>query len=515
MPFYNLDQLKAKADYIVSDYQQVGSRELDFIQSDEHMDNAVEVLDILKHQSFNDLIQPLATYFPKTYQYLLTQQIQYQVFFRWWARFDVKDDLLCQPFFTLHERVYFISPPFYRGGLPDYLLQGWCKYLGGVVCSEDGSRMWGKTLIDNPFYWQSFDDYLPRKDKKLLIKSLIERIPYVYVDSMEDNPTKQEKHSLNGFPNLRCMLDTREPMVKSKKYDLLLICYKYNQTVYWVKDGDFEQGLFELEHVEDALDHYFLHVFQQHDQEFKRFDFSPWAGRQVLAGDMVITADLAQIGMDEDEDEEEVISIPVSDPELAAKLGYVPAQLRLGICYSLGLEGFEKDLKHGHDWFWQAVKSGNLVAQYNWASFWCKQPEFKDVESLSVAELEAMRQQGNLAASYMLGVYYEQGSAGVKYDPSLAVQYYQQAADQGFAPAINNLADKYEQGVGVAQDLNKAFELYMLAAEQEVAAAQWSLALMYFSGSPIAQDDAQGKYYLKKAVSNGWDSAENILADLD
>ncbi|WP_353174050.1 tetratricopeptide repeat protein [Acinetobacter rudis] len=95
------------------------------------------------------------------------------------------------------------------------------------------------------------------------------------------------------------------------------------------------------------------------------------------------------------------------------------------------------------------------------------------------------------------------------------MQYYQQAADQGFAPAVNNLADKYETGVGVTQDLNKAFELYNIAAEQEVAAAQWSLAVMYLNGTPIARDDAQGKYYLEKALSNDWDNAQVILDMLD
>jgi TPR repeat protein len=51
--------------------------------------------------------------------------------------------------------------------------------------------------------------------------------------------------------------------------------------------------------------------------------------------------------------------------------------------------------------------------------------------------------------------------------------------------ATNNLADKYEYGLGVEQDLDIAFELYAIAAEGNVVAAHLSLGRMYLQGRGI------------------------------
>lgn len=371
--------------------------------------------------------------------------------------------------------------------------------------------MWGRTLIDHPFAWLSFDEYLPRRGRKALIQSLIERIDYVFIDSLEDDVYKQDKQRKSGFPNLRCMLDAREPGIRPKEYDLILMCYDFNQTVYWVKDGDFENGLYIISQPQQMLDQYFLHVFSQHDQEFSRFDFSPWA--QPPGVDVAITAE--QMNEIEEDEEDESPSLRLDDPELAGKMGHVPAQLRLGISFSLGINDFEQNLKRGNEWFWEATKSGDLVAQYNWACYWETQPDFKDIDFLFYKDLEQMHAQGNLAATYMLGVYYEQGIDMHMSNPELAVEYYRQAADQGFAPAINNLADKYEKGLGVRQDLNQAYALYQQAAGQNIAAAQWSLALMYLNGEPVEKDQVQAKYYLEIALENGWENAATILESLE
>lgn len=244
-----------------------------------------------------------------------------------------------------------------------------------------------------------------------------------------------------------------------------------------------------------------VHVFSQVEG---RFNFSPWASK--LEEIEIIN----QIEEPEDEIEEELEGIPLLDPKLAAKLGNTPAQIKLGVDYSLGRNGVEKDSKRGRDWFWQSDKFGDLLAQYNWASYWSKEPVYLETE-LTSALLESLQMQGNLAATYMLGVFSECGEDEIEQSYPLAVHFYTYAAEQGFAPAINNLADKYENGLGVEQGLSKALALYTQAAEQEIGAAQWSLGLMYLEGKGITQNKTIAKQWLEKAAGNGWGQAGELL----
>lgn len=244
-----------------------------------------------------------------------------------------------------------------------------------------------------------------------------------------------------------------------------------------------------------------VHVFSQVEG---RFNFSPWSSK------LEETEIINQIEEPEDEIEEELEGIPLLDPKLAAKLGNTPAQIKLGVDYSLGRNGVEKDSKRGRDWFWQSAKFGDLLAQYNWASYWSKEPVYLETE-LTSALLESLQMQGNLAATYMLGVFSECGEDETEQSYPLAVHFYTYAAEQGFASAINNLADKYENGLGVEQGLSKALALYTQAAEQEIGAAQWSLGLMYLEGKGITQDKTIAKQWLEKAAGNGWGQAGELL----
>ena len=54
-------------------------------------------------------------------------------------------------------------------------------------------------------------------------------------------------------------------------------------------------------------------------------------------------------------------------------------------------------------------------------------------------------------------------------DDNLAFKYFEKAAEQGYAPAIYNLAIYYKFGKGVPQNCEKAFELFTKAAEQGYA----------------------------------------------
>lgn len=185
-------------------------------------------------------------------------------------------------------------------------------------------------------------------------------------------------------------------------------------------------------------------------------------------------------------------------------------QMIIGINHCLGLNGYEKDFREGRAWLWVAATYYNsFISQYNWASTWECTPCYKVEEDISLEELKILADDNNSAATYMLGVYFTET------DPTLAVEYYQKAAGNKFYPAINNLADKYETGVGIEQNIIKAIELYSIAAEQGIAAAEWSLGLLYFNGELVNQNIPLAEYWLKKAEENGWFPAQELLISID
>lgn len=88
-----------------------------------------------------------------------------------------------------------------------------------------------------------------------------------------------------------------------------------------------------------------------------------------------------------------------------------------------------------------------------------------------------------------------------------AVRLYRQAAEQGYAPAQNNLAAMYEQGLGVVPDLTEALHWYQRAAEQGESHAQHSLGEMLLAGKGVEQDAAQGIYWIEQAANQNHPSA--------
>ena len=60
------------------------------------------------------------------------------------------------------------------------------------------------------------------------------------------------------------------------------------------------------------------------------------------------------------------------------------------------------------------------------------------------------------------------------------MEWYQKAAEQGYARAQNNLGLCYKNGDGVEKDIKKAVEWYRKAAEQGDMYAQFNIAEIYY-----------------------------------
>ncbi|MBP9876956.1 MAG: sel1 repeat family protein, partial [Alphaproteobacteria bacterium] len=79
------------------------------------------------------------------------------------------------------------------------------------------------------------------------------------------------------------------------------------------------------------------------------------------------------------------------------------------------------------------------------------------------------------------------------------------AADQGYAPAQDNLGIMYYYGKGnLPKDLIKAVRLYKLAADQGYAPAQFNLAEMYYYGKGnLPKDPIEAARLYKLAADQG------------
>jgi hypothetical protein len=119
---------------------------------------------------------------------------------------------------------------------------------------------------------------------------------------------------------------------------------------------------------------------------------------------------------------------------------------------------------------------------------------------------------GDAHAQHGLGMLYELGQ-GVPYaDPKAASEWYQKAAEQNYAPALNNLARLYADGRGVKQDVPKAIELWSKAAEAGNVTARFNLGLQYAAGIGVKKDMKKAAEYLLQAAESGLPEAQFAVA---
>lgn len=201
--------------------------------------------------------------------------------------------------------------------------------------------------------------------------------------------------------------------------------------------------------------------------------------------------------------------VHVKDIAQQAKHFTLYEQIDIGLQYALKANPTDPDLAQARAWFWVAANHyDSFLAHYYWAITWHEFSAQDFPKEIELIQLKQIAAEGQLAAIYMLGLFYETE------DTVLAIEYYRYAAERDFYPAINNLADKYEHGLGMRQDLEQAVALYLRAAEHNIAAAEWSLGLLYAYGTGGEQDHQLACYWLQRADQHGWQGADDMIADL-
>ncbi len=98
---------------------------------------------------------------------------------------------------------------------------------------------------------------------------------------------------------------------------------------------------------------------------------------------------------------------------------------------------------------------------------------------------------------------------------SMSVSDLQAAAQAGNVRAQFFLATRYKIGQDVPQDLAQAFNWYLKAAQQGAAPAQLNVGQMYAEGKGVTADMTQAKFWLGKAAKQGDNRASYNLALLE
>ena len=121
--------------------------------------------------------------------------------------------------------------------------------------------------------------------------------------------------------------------------------------------------------------------------------------------------------------------------------------------------------------------------------------------------------QGYADAQYDLGRMFNMGF-GVTKDNAKAVEWFQKAANQGHADAQNYMGYMYDEGFGVTEDDAKAVEWYQKAANQGHASAQNNLGGMYENGRGVTKDYAKAVEWYRKAANQGDEFAQYNLGKM-
>jgi hypothetical protein len=129
----------------------------------------------------------------------------------------------------------------------------------------------------------------------------------------------------------------------------------------------------------------------------------------------------------------------------------------------------------------------------------------------SVAEVQAAAENGVPEAQFMLGVGYQNGSAGLTKDDAEAMKWFQKAAKQGNPTAMNAIGHLYEDGKGAPQNLPEAISWYQRAAEKGDEWAQVRVGRAYTKGEGVGLDKVEAVKWYRKAASQGSLSAQFYL----
>jgi TPR repeat protein len=149
--------------------------------------------------------------------------------------------------------------------------------------------------------------------------------------------------------------------------------------------------------------------------------------------------------------------------------------------------------------------------------FWEECPA---LNTQSTESWQADAEQGDACAQYHVGFMYREGgfisdwSIQAFADDAEAAHWFRLAAEQGHAPAQNDLGELVAAGVETYSGDPEAVLWYQRAAEQSYADGQYNVALAFLSGWGIGYSDREeAECLIRRAALQGHDAADDMLQE--
>jgi len=185
----------------------------------------------------------------------------------------------------------------------------------------------------------------------------------------------------------------------------------------------------------------------------------------------------------------------------------------LGMMYYNGT-GTTQDYNKAIDWFLRAAaehgengddKAMKMLGDMNLLG--------QGIDKNPVSALEYYKHAadlGNADAGYITGNIYAQGLDTIKPNLTYSLIYWEQAAEAGNIPSMQNAAYLYETGLAGTKDHDKAYALYLKAAEKDYAPAQTKVGL-YAKNYETKRDYAVALKWLTAAAQKQQPMAQHEL----
>jgi TPR repeat protein len=172
--------------------------------------------------------------------------------------------------------------------------------------------------------------------------------------------------------------------------------------------------------------------------------------------------------------------------ERAARKGYAPAQVNLGVFYLYGC-GAPQNYGAALYWLNSAADQGSSRAHTNLGILYLQGKGVKQDFGEALRHFRVAANDGDEGAMVNLG-YMNDSGLGTPVDHAAAAEWYRHAADRGDPLAQNNLADLYLRGEGLPQNDALAFAWFKKAAVSGDTGARIKLGYMYMTGRATRKD---------------------------